>query len=582
MEEHYWTRTGPLAGATRSKTRRLSRRSFLAGAAGAGLLVACGGNKTNNAARTSSGAPVATSASTGGATAAATAQANVPKGGSLTKSIIATDAKGFHPYLTTDSPSAEYQGYVWGSSGLTHHDPATLALIPLAAQKWTLSDDKKTYTFTLKDMKWSDGIPVTTADYVWSYEQAKKPENKYPYITNFDAIESYVAKDDKTLVVTMTDPLVVGLEQSDVITPLPKHIWEKLDWSDSTKNSEILSPTVGNGIFKLKEWKKDDHATFLANDLTHEGRPNIDSLTIRVIGTPALAYQALKSGEIDWNSGIQPSDYKEAKTLSNINVPEWYPARGSWGYVGFNLRRDVVKDPLVRKAIAFATDRKGIIDAAFFSLAKPIYSSFVQESWVYNPNVEHYDFSPDKSKELLKQAGYALNGNKKLAKDGKELKLKLVYPTSSKPREAIATILQQQLGDLGIALDVQGLEFQAYVSAIQKDPWDFDLQLGAWNATIEPHFLKQIWAEKGIPSLNAGAYVNKQVEDLFDQGGKEFDREKRKAIYGQIQKILTDDLPYVFVYEALNYAGVNKKVGGISPTPLGIDYNLDKWYISKQ
>ncbi|MDQ6603309.1 MAG: ABC transporter substrate-binding protein [Chloroflexota bacterium] len=592
------------------QARRLSRRHFLsgaAGAAGAAILAACGGGTattdtpiatkpaTTIGSATTAPATVAAPATTSTTVASApaivaspsaiatagntAASANIPKGGTLTQTIIATDAKSFHPYQTTDSGSASYQSYIFGGTGLTRYNPDTIDLEGFAAEKWTLSDDKKTFTFTLRDgLKWSDGAPITTADYVWTYQQAIKPENKYPYVENLNKFASYEAKDARTLVIAFKEASTVNLENSN-LTVLPKHLWEKYDWNDPTKNPEINAPTVGSGMWKLKEWKRDDHASFVANDLYWDGRPNIDQTIIRVIGTQALAFQALKSGEVDY-SGFQPSDYTEAKKLGNINVYEWYTARGSWGYMGFNLRRPALKDLLVRKALAYASDRKGIIDGVFFGLGRPTYGNLPQSSWAFNPNIEHYDFDPKKSADLLKEAGYTLSG-KKLMKDGQQLSLKLLYPTSSKPREGIATVTQQQLGDLGIVVDVQGLEFQAYSDAIQKEPGDWDLQLGAWNSTINPYFGYQLWYESSIPKLNFGAYINKQVEDLYKQAYTEFDREKQKAIYGQIQKILTDDEPYAFLYEALQYTGVNKRVGGITPTRVGIEYNLNKWYITK-
>ncbi|MDQ6831930.1 MAG: ABC transporter substrate-binding protein, partial [Chloroflexota bacterium] len=589
------------------QAKRLSRRHFLSGAAsaaGAAILVACGsGSAATNtpAAPTAPATPGTTAtsvpaivaspsaAATAGSTvtanasptAAPAASANIPKGGALTQTITGTDAKSFHPFQTTDTVSSAYQGYIFGGGSLTQYDPKTLDLVGFAAEKWDLSADKTTVTFTLKDgLKWSDGTPMTTADYVWTYQQAIKPENKYAYVQNFEPIVSFLAKDARTLVVTLNEPITVAVETADAISPLPKHIWEKYDWNDPTKNPEINAPSVGNGMWKLKEWKRDDHAIFVANDLYFDGRPYIDQLTVRIFGTEALAYQALKSGEVD-SSGFQPSDYKEAKTLPNVNVYEWYAARGSWSYIGFNLRRPALKDPLVRKAIAYATDRQGIIDSVAYGLGRPIYSAYPQTSPAYNPNVEHYDFDVKKAADLFKQAGYTLNG-KKLTKDGQQLSLKLLFgPATSKVREGIATLAQQQLSDLGIALDVQALEFQAFLDTLKKEPFDYDLFVLGWSSSTNPYFAYQIWSESSIPQLNSGAYVNKQVEDLYKQARTEFDKEKQKTIYNQIQKLITDDEPYVFLYEGKQYTGVNKRVGGITPTPRGIAYNMNKWYITK-
>ena len=593
---------------------QLSRRRFLAGAAGAAgaaILAACGGSSapTNTpalttpatvaAAPTAAASPATTgttaaSAPTVVATSAAgsavapsgplssvaapSAVANAPKGGTLTHAIVGTDAKSFHPYLTTDTVSGAYQGNVY-AGGLIKYDDNTLDIVGDSAEKFAVSADKKTYTFTLRDLKWSDGTPLTTDDYVWTYQQVIKPENKYPYLENFGDIVSFTATAPRTLVVTLKDAYVTGLiTAGSSITPLPKHIWENLDWSDPTKNPEINAPTVASGPWKLKEWKRDDHATFVANDLYWEGRPNIDTLTTRNFGTQALAYQALKSGEVDWSS-FQPSDYKEAKTLPNVTVYDWFDANGNWSYIGFNLRRPALKDPLVRKAISYATDRKGIIDGVLNGLGRPLSSPFPQSSWAYSPNVERYDFDVSKAQDLFKQAGYTLNA-KKLTKDGQQLTLKLLYPSASKVSEGIATVVQQQLSDLGIALNAQSLEFQALQDTLKKEPFDYDLYVAAWSATTEPYYMYQIWAEQSIPELNSGAYVNKQVEDLFEQSHREFDTEKRKAIFAQIQKLITDDAPYVFLYEGQSYTGFNKRVGGIAVGKFG-PYNIHKWYLTK-
>ncbi len=603
----------------------MQRRSFLAGlaaAAGAAVLAACGGDTTSPTATTgaipaqtsSAGSaaapttsatvaggatkPATTITTTGGATTApaaatqpassaasgvagptaAAAPATIPKGGAITLTSVGTDAKSFHPYLTTDSPSATYQGYIY--SGLTDLDPISLDLRGQLAEKWVLSDDKKTVTFMLRDgLKWSDGAPLTSADFIWTYQQVTKKENKYPYLQNLDPIVSYEAKDARTIVVTLDEAISTAVEQADAVSPLPKHVWEKLDWSDPAKNPEINAPTMSCGMWKLKEWKNGDHATFVANDNYYDGRPNIDSFTVRIFGTQALAYQALKSGEVDF-SGFQPADYKEAKTLPNINVYEYYLARGSWNYLGFNLRRPTLKDPLVRKAICYATDRQGIIDGVAFGLGRPTYSNLPQSSWAYNDNVEKYNFDVKKSQDLFKQAGYTLNG-KKLTKDGQQLSVKYLYATGSKVAEGIATVMQQQLGDLGIAVDAQALEFQALLEATKKEPFDWDIFSGGWSSTTNPYFTYQIWSERSIPDLNRGGYINTQVEMLYAQAQKEFDREKQRVIYAQIQKIIADDVPYVFLYENLSYSGLNKRIGGITPTKRGITYNMHKWYVTK-
>jgi peptide/nickel transport system substrate-binding protein len=485
----------------------------------------------------------------------------------------------FHPYLRTDTASGSYQGFQYAGS-LVQYDPKTLESVPDSAKGWTISDDKLTYTFTLRDdLVWSDGTPMTSADYKWTFDQAVKPENKYPYISNLQEIQSYEAPDPRTIVVKLKEPIVVGIETADAVTPLPKHVWEKLDWSDPQKNPQIMAPTIGSGPYLLKEWQKDSRAVFVANEKYYDGRPLIDTVTYRIVPSSEIAYQMLKTGEVDYAS-FTPENYADAKKLPNVTVYEWWPAAASWMYLGFNLRRPPLQDVEVRRALAHAIDRDAIAEHVMLNLARPTYSAFTPSSWVYNPDVPRYDFDPEKAKSLLDQAGWKAGAGGIRQKDGQPLKLKVIFgPNTSKTAERVVTVAQQAWGDIGVQVEVTGMEWGTYLAQLRGEPFDWDVNFGVWSSTIEPHFMNQIWREDSIPSLNAGAYVNKRVEELFNQGVREFDREKRKRIYQEIQTILSTDAPYVFLTFNLSYVGINSRIGGIEPTSIGIGYNRERWYI---
>ena len=514
-------------------------------------------------------------------TVAAAKPAGTPAGKQGGSMVMATtaDAVTFHPYLRSDTASGTYQGLVWGGS-LVQYDPKTLESIPEAAKSWTVSEDKLTYTFTLRDdLFWSDGTPMTSTDYKWTFDQAIKPENKYPYISNLQEIAAYEAPGPKTIVVKLKEPIVVGIETADAVVPLPKHVWEALDWSDPQKNPQILAPTVGSGPYLLKEWQKDTRAVFVANDRYYDGRPLIDTVTYRIVPSSEIAYQMLKTGEVDYAT-FTPDNYADAKKLPNVTVYEWWPAAATWIYLGFNMRRDVLQDVQVRRALAYAIDRDAIAEHVLNGLARPTYSAFTPSSWVYNPDVPHYDFDPEKAKSMLDQAGWKPGPGGVRQKDGRPLKLRLVYgPNSNKTYERVATVAQQAWTDVGVDVEVVGMEWGTYLAQLRSEPFDWDVNMGGWSSTIEPHWMNQIWREDSIPSLNAGAYVSKRVEELFNLGVREFDREKRKKIYQEIQSILSTDSPYVFLTFNMSYVGVNNRVGGIEPTSLGIAYNRERWFI---
>jgi peptide/nickel transport system substrate-binding protein len=287
----------------------------------------------------------------------------------------------------------------------------------------------------------------------------------------------------------------------------------------------------------------------------------------------------LKSGEVDY-AGFPPSDYKEAKTFTNVTVYEWWPAAASWSYLGFNLRNAQLQDLKVRQALSYAIDRNPIIESVMYGLSGPTYGPFVPASWVYRPDLPKYEYNQQRAKELLAEAGYVPGRDGILEKDGKALNLKLLFgPNTSKVREQISAITQQQFREIGVGLSIQGLEWASYLSALQTEPFDWDLSVSGWASTIDPHWMYQIWSEETIPDLNHVAYVNKRVEQLFAQGAREFETEKRKTVYQEIQTLIVNDAPYIFLTADKSYVGINNRIGGIEPTSLGIGYNIEQWYV---
>ncbi len=492
------------------------------------------------------------------------------------------DAPKIHPYQATDTASFAYINRMFEVPPW-RYNPETLEPEGIAAESWTVSDDKKTYTFKLRDMKWSDGRPLTAFDYQWTFEQAMKPENKWPYRSDpAENIVSYKALDEKTLQYTIKEPkpLTVALDKDPIQYPLPKHIWEKYDWGDPKTNPEILQPTVIGGMYLLKEWKRDDHATFTRNDNYFRGSPNIESITYRIVPNSSVSLQMLLAGDVDAGT-VSNNDFDKAKASELLKLYQWDPAAAAWSYVGFNHRRTPNNDVEFRHALAYATPRDLIAQKVYNNLSKPTYSAWPPTSWVFNPNVPKYDYNMDTAKSILDKAGYKLDASgNRLGKDGKPIRLKLLHSTPSPTREKLAVVLQEQYKQLGMQVDITALEFGAFLDAIKKEPFDWDLDLLGWSVGIEPSGIKDIWSESSIPSLNSIAYVNKKIEDLFAQGEQEFDQAKRKVIYQQIQQILSEDLSQIFVVYDTGWSFLNKRVTPNPSTRRGVAYDFHKWYIT--
>jgi peptide/nickel transport system substrate-binding protein len=156
----------------------------------------------------------------------------------------------------------------------------------------------------------------------------------------------------------------------------------------------------------------------------------------------------------------------------------------------------------------------------------------------------------------------------------------LIYgPITNQTRELIAVTVQDMLKQVGIEVEVQGLEWSSFLEAIHSQNPDWDMYIAGWNSTIDPHIMYTIWAEENIPSLNSVAYINQEVDKLFDEAGGTYDTEFRKEKYGEIQKIIAADSPYIFLFYNKAWSGQNNRIKGIQPTALGIGWNQEDWYI---
>jgi peptide/nickel transport system substrate-binding protein len=501
------------------------------------------------------------------------------------------DALTLHPYKRNNESGSQLTSLLYAGT-LTRRDPNSLRAIPGAAISWTVNVAALTVTFKLKDgLRWSDGLPITSSDYLWTYEQLRKPENGWPYTANAfynpsdprsGGIESMTAPDAKTLVVKLHAVSYDLAARADVIEPLPRQTWENKDWNDPTKNPEINRPSVVSGPWKLQEWKPGEKITFVANENSSlYPRPNLDSLNFQILPDSATALQRLKNGELDFFTP-EASEQADFEKLPNVQSYRWTPARPTWQYLGFNFRKPYLQDRSLRQGLAYATDRQTIIDKLAFGLGRPLYSDVVPWHPFFVPNVPRYDFNLEVAQRLLKEAGYTIKDNKLVSQSGTPVPiLKLIYNSPSPLREGIAKQLKQAYATLGVQLDILALDSGSYVKLITNPASDYDLFLGGWTTDLDPEQFGEVW--QSVPELNNGAYGNEKLTNLYDQTQKEVDTVKRKDLMAQIQRLEAEEQPYIYLYAQLGWLNVSKKVAGFTTTLKGPSANLyTDWFVIKQ
>jgi len=470
--------------------------------------------------------------------------------------------------------------------GLIEQDANTLEYRPYAASDWSVSPDGKTFTFKLRnDLKWTDGKPITVDDYLFAYQEASKEENDFVGLEDLQRIESFTTPDPQTIVVTLSEVLArdVAIGAATAISPVPKHVWQGKSWSDPVANPEILKPTVVCGAYILKDWNPAEGASFERNPTWFKGTPNFERVVVKPGQQPTVAYELLKSGQAQWAPNIPPSQYTEAKQNPNLTLYEWTAANGTYRVLEFNTARPLLADKRVREALSRSLNRQDMIQVAENGLGQPQYSFInpANTKW-YSPNVEKYDFDVAQAKQLLQDAGFKLQGSTLMTPDGQPAKLQVLYPVSSQPRAKIATYMQQQYKQLGIDLEVKGLDANAYFEEAKKK--NFDLSIGTWGGgSIDPDLASKGQLITG-GQQNVTGFSNKDVDDLFNRGAVELDENKRKQLYADLQKLVNDQLPSFYLYSLTSFSPMSKKVVGVQPTKFdSLDVNdaLTRWAYSQ-
>jgi peptide/nickel transport system substrate-binding protein len=433
-------------------------------------------------------------------------------------------------------------------------------------------------TFTLRDgLQWSDGQPLTATDYAWTWSQAIKKDNGWPRLGSYDPyVDSVRDRDPKTVEVTLKDALAISREKvaSALQYVLPKHIWDGRDWNDPNANPEILKPSVVAGPYRLAEWRKDEFASFVANERYFQGKPKIDKLTFRIFGNPNVATQALLNGEVDVY-GPEPENWSDIKSSRRVNALQWDAADAAVTYIGLDTRLDVLKDAAVRQALNYALDKDAIVAKLTYELGKRETTMYPPSSWAYDPGVNPYPYDPNKARQLLENAGWKVGAGDVREKDGQPLKLLFLYgPNTTPVREQLATVAQQQWKAVGADVDVRGMEWGAYLKQTREGPYDWAAFVNAYIASVDPDIIW--WKREAGPAYNRVDYQNSRVQELYEQGLKELDRNKRQQIYQEIDRVLTDDSPWIWLYYEQAHAGLSKRVQGVRPGKLR-DLNPRMW-----
>lgn len=489
------------------------------------------------------------------------------------------DASNLIPMIAGDNASHEVAGQLYLS--LLKYDK-NLNLVGQLAQTWQVSEDKLSVTFKLKpNLTWSDGTAFTAEDCLFTLNLIQDKNTQSPYKSDYAKVKSAEALDANTFVVHYSEIFSPALASWAGLSILPKHIFAGVDIMNTSLSRQ---PKASIGPYFLKNWQNQQNITMQANPNYFDGDVWIDERITRIIPDPATQFLELSAGKLDL-ANLTPTQYTrlfESNPFLKKEYNRHQYLSNSYTYLGFNLRHKPFDDIRVRQALAYAIDRKELVEGVLLGLGEVIATPYKPGTRWVNQTIKPRPFDAQKAKILLAEAGWVQQeGDTYLSKNGKALSFTILTNNGNKKRADTATIIQQRLKSIGVQVQVRLVEWSAFIeNFINKR--DFDAVILAWSLTPDPDQFS-IWhsSQTGQREFNFLSYNNAKVDEALVKARLTFDLAEQKQWYDIMQQEIYHDVPLVFLYASHALVAVHKRIQGIEVAPAGIGYNSEKWFVPK-
>lgn len=396
-----------------------------------------------------------------------------------------------------------------------------LGVSPMIAESWETSEDGLTWTFTLRpNLTFHNGKACTAQEVVRNFEHIIDPEGGSFLAPDYESVASVEAPDDTTVVFTLSEPFAPFLA---VLTN--RCAITDMDAYDNTK-------PIGTGPFKIVDWTRGTGVKLEAHDgYWEEGLPKAARVNWNFYPETDSRVLALQGGEIDIVNSVPEQQIEQIQSEGEVTVE---PIPGVvHDYIAFNCAEGPFSDVRMRKAVAHAIDKEIIVEGALWGYGQVTNIPFPSTSpwYVETPN---YEYDPEKAKALMAEAGYA---------DG--LKIDMPVPAFS-PLPTVAEIIQPDLAAIGIEVRLVQTEWATYWPEIYLKS-QFDITVMEYSARVDPdQTFHPRYHSEGVH--NATKYSNPRMDELLDQGRHVTDQAERKAIYDEVQLLLVDELPWLWLF----------------------------------
>ncbi len=447
--------------------------------------------------------------------------------------------------------------------GLTRYKDGTLEVEPALATGWEISEDGKTYTFTLREgVSFHDGTPLNAEAVKFNFDRMLKEDHPYhdtgpfPLSFFFSAVEDVAVVDDLTVEFTLSAPYAPFLSNLAYPTGLivsPAAVMEH--GADFGRNPS------GTGAYKFEAWEANSRVVVTANADYWDGAPPKEALIFRPISDANTRIAEMLSGGLDIMVEVPPDALQQFRSDDTFTVYE--QAGPHVWFLILNAKEGPFAKKEIRQAANYAINKQALVENILQGTAEvaagPTPPAF---AWAYNEELEPYPYDPEKAKALLEEAGY----------DGAELTFYVTEGGSGMlDPVAMGTAIQADLQAVGMPTRIETYEWNTFLGKVNPGlEGKADMAEMAWM-TNDPDTLpflalrSEAWPDKG--GFNSGYYANEKVDELLNEARAATDQDRRAELYKEMQEIVQEEAPWVFVANWKQNAVTGANVEGFKLQP---------------
>lgn len=421
---------------------------------------------------------------------------------------------------------------------------------PDLAESWTVSDDNLTYTFKIRDAKFSDGTDVTLEDVVFSLERLRDhPESTQSSL--FQVMSDIKAADDSTLVITLSEPSAAFLSTLAMYASsiVPKAAVESM-------GDDFGTAPVSAGRFMVAEWRRGEVLALEPNEHYYGGNTsNVDRVEFQVVPDDNTRVLKVQAGELDVAMGVPFSMLPQLESDPNVQVH--LDASTREDHLLLNHTNEVLANKEVRQAINMGINMDAIIQVVNFGIGEPANSLIPAGTLYYNPENQNWPYDPERAKAMIEAAGAT------------GATLEFVIGAGSAANEQLGIVVQQQLAQIGLNIELKKVD-QGQVWSTFVDG-GYDIAPAYWTYDILDPDQKVAFSVGADDNLSYYTrYENPEVTQLVRDARLELDPAKRQELYNQIQAIVKDDVHWIDLYYSPFSNVSTSSVEGFYQNPMGV------------